>query len=146
MRVSDEVLRHSVIHKWTYIGCTKGNRLRRARHYASSNALALGNALSTVLVAFAARNIPTMGGLIDHTQSRSTRLKGQALRKTPIAPALTQVHTNLEACTSVHGDYAATEGSGVYGGILQDKPDNVAWLMYEKFPSLLMFAVGPSCH
>jgi hypothetical protein len=92
VRALDEVLWHSVIHKWTYIGSTKGNKLQRARHHASAKALARGNALSTGLAAFAARNTPTMGDLIDHTQNRSTCLKGQALRKTLIAPALTLAH------------------------------------------------------
>jgi hypothetical protein len=127
---SDRVLRHSVIHKWT----TKGSRLQRLRRHASAEALAHGNALSTGLAAFAARSTPTIGDLIDHTQNRYTGLKGQALG------------TNLEARTSVQQDYATKKGSRVYGGILQDKPDNVVRLMYEKNSSLGMFALGPSRH
>jgi hypothetical protein len=110
---SDMVLRHSVVHKWTYIHDTKGNRLQRVRCYASAEALAHGNALSTGLVAFAARNTPTVGDLIDHTQNRYTGLKGRALLKTLISPPLTLARINLEACASVQRDYAATEGSGV---------------------------------
>ncbi len=84
------------------------------RCHASAEALACGDALSTGLEAFAARNTPTMGDLIDHTQNRYTGLKGQALCKTLIAPALTLARTNLEACASVQRDYAAT---GEYCGI-----------------------------
>jgi hypothetical protein len=142
----DVVLRHSVIHKWTYICDTKGNRLQRVRCYASAKALAHSNVLSTGLASFAARNTPTVGDLIDHTQNRYTGLKGQALLKTLIAPPLTLARTNLEACASVQRDYAATEGSGVYGGILGDKPEDIVRLMYEFFSILGMFALGPSCH
>ncbi len=146
MGALDEVLRHSVIHKWTYIGSTHANRLQRARLHASAKALARGNALSTGFAAFAARNTPTMGDLIDHTQNRSTCLKGWAPRKTSIAPTLTLAGTNLEACTSLHLDYVAMEGSRGYGGILRDKPNDVVQLMYEFFSSLGMFVAGPSRH
>jgi hypothetical protein len=142
----DKVLRHSVIHKWTHIVSTKGNRLQRVRLHAFAKASARNNVLSTALVAFAARNAPTMRDLIDHTQNRHTGLKGQPLRKTLIAPALTPGHTNLGACASVQQEYAATEGSGVYGGILWDKPKNVVQLMYKKISSLGMFALGPLHH
>jgi hypothetical protein len=94
----EEVLRLSVIHKWIYIGSTHANRLQRAWLHASAKALARCNLLSTGLAAFAARNTPTVGDLIDHTQNRSNRLKGWAPHKTPIAPTLTLARTNLEAC------------------------------------------------
>jgi hypothetical protein len=34
-------------------------------------------------------------------------------------------------------------GSGVHGGILHDKPNNVVRLMYEKISGLGMFVEGP---
>jgi hypothetical protein len=124
----------------------KGQKTTKIAASGICQGFACGNALSTGLAAFAARNTPTMGDLIDHTQNRYTGIKGQALHKTLVTPALTLVHTNLEACTSVQRDYATTEGSGVYGGILRDKLNNVVWLMYANFSSLGMFALGPSCH
>ncbi len=87
-----------------------------------------------------------MGDFIQFTQHHSVQYNGQTKKLGRILSTVALVQTNIEACTTVQREHAAIKGSGTYGRILKEKPDNAVQVMFKKISSLGLFVEGPLRH
>jgi hypothetical protein len=121
-KASNRVLSSPVI-RTRRISRSQANCLCRARLHALVDVLARSNALGTGSAALVARNTPTVGDLIQFTQHHSVQYNGQTKKTGRILSTVALAQTNIEACAQ--REHAAIKGSGTYGRILKEKPDNV---------------------